>query len=197
MISLIKHFLNYPENLSGLRDCHVKSVDSILLDAPSTKLRVFIAKESHELWKNIDHDNQIMSVGYHNHHCDVSLHSLKGIVHNILIKPDIGNKFSVYNYQSKIGTRYLEGKFEFIKHTGIRKIDNGSFGYVFMDSTEFHTIYVEKGKMAAWLVIEGKEDPDYRPVTISNNHNLERSNFRGFYGKMSIKECVETLRKVI
>lgn len=199
MKDLIRHFMRYPENLTGLRNCHAKGVDSILLDAPNTKFRVFIANTWHDLWKNSASQNEIMSVGFHNHHCDVELIHLNGTVYNIGFT-DIksGDTYLVYDYKSKINSKYLNGNFILQSNKcniieQITRIDKS----LFLDAFRFHTISVPFGTSASWLVIEGKENPDYKPITISNNPNLESETFEGYYEKINSEEFLKKLEEIL
>lgn len=44
-----------------------------------------------------------------------------------------------------------------------------------MDASQLHTIYVPKGKTAAWWVLEGAEWPEYRHICYTNNTNFDPS----------------------
>ena len=60
------------------------------------------------------------------------------------------------------------------------QLDPGDYAY--MDADEIHTIYVPKDEEAAWLVFEGKEDANYKPLVYSN-HDLSNFNFDALYKK--------------
>jgi hypothetical protein len=97
----------------SLINCHARGVDSILLDdTPGRRTRVFVARNTHELWKNIpfgidlnlkagsdfipdswneeadyaenkDSNKPQLSVAIHPHHCDIELRIIKGMIVNI------------------------------------------------------------------------------------------------------------------
>ena len=41
------------------------------------------------------------------------------------------------------------------------------------DAWSMHSIYVDKDESAAWLVIEGAEDPNYEPLCWTNAANVD------------------------
>src|ERR1700728_4215738 len=84
--ALIKHLVSQNLPIIAAKSklhCHTRNVHSILLlDSPGQTIRLFIAVPGHELYLN-DHDNtHIMSVGFHPHHCNVTLSVVLGEVGN-------------------------------------------------------------------------------------------------------------------
>lgn len=62
----------------------------------------------------------------------------------------------------------------------------------FMPAQQHHTMYVESGLEAAWLLIEGAEDPNYIPYSYSDA-NLATFAFTEHYGKLTSAETKEIL----
>lgn len=201
MKTLIKHFIenNSKEVLEkSLFNCHVKGVHSImLLDSPGKTIRLYIADVEHELNPFL---NRVMNVGYHPHHCDLTLKIVIGNLTNITVEEtdDIDYDFDIdkYLYKSKISKG--EMRFDHVgrtdmKYIYIETLMKGDERY--MKADEIHTVSVEKDKICAWLVFEGKEDPNYVPYCYSTT-NLNYENGEGLYIKPgSISQIVELLNK--
>lgn len=169
-------------------NCHAMGVDSVVLAGPNMT-RAFVAHKNHELWRNLPGDN-IMSVGYHAHHCDVRLEPIYGCVYNLSvarseIRMSAKGRYREFMYRSPI----TGGKGEFVS-TGkryefspwIHRLSKA----VEMKACEVHTIYVPRGEEAAWYVFERDEDPLYTPLTWSNA-DLEKFNFAPLYQPMTVE----------
>jgi hypothetical protein len=66
----------------------------------------------------------------------------------------------------------------------------------YMKADEIHTVSVEKNKICAWLVFEGKEDQKYIPYCYSTT-NLNYENGEDLYVKPgSIGQILELLNKL-
>lgn len=180
-------------------NCHAHGVDSLVLEHPglhgaprgSALARVFIAHRDHELWRNLPGEN-IMSVGYHAHHCDLRLVPIYGCIYNLSVKPEElrispKGRYREFMYESPITAEDRQGAFvatgnryEFAPwiHRLSKAID--------MPAKEVHTIYVPRGEEAAWYVFEGAEDDLYTPLTWSNA-DLEKFNFTPLYQPMTVE----------
>lgn len=105
-------------NLTGLRNCHARGVDSIVLSTypdGRPKIRMFIARGSHELWKNTPWDNSPMSIAFHRHRARVELCLLAGSVWNVSGSFSKRGILHPFQYESAIlgkgcGFVALEGK---------------------------------------------------------------------------------------
>lgn len=72
----------------SLRNCHCPGVDSILFnDKPEQRVRVFVAQENHQLWRNQFPFQHKMAVGLHPHHCNVELRPIFGEIWNVVRRP--------------------------------------------------------------------------------------------------------------
>lgn len=181
-------------------NCHAMGVDSILLDdTPGARIRVFIARKDHELWKNSLPLVHKLSVGLHPHHCDITLSPVFGNIFNIVEtkRQDPPPKFTMlypFIYRSAIA----KGSGKFIR-AGILPHFSVLLESMLikeswrMEAKEIHTIYVEEGKAAAWFVHEHEEDPDYQPFTYSD-YDLEKEfDFSPLYKPMTMEVLMDTL----
>lgn len=190
---------------NSLENCHAYGVHSIVLSKEENYLRrIFVTSDWHELWKNHFPDNSSyptyeLSVAIHPHHCAVKLNTIKGQFENLqfTINPSLQNEFFTrYLYSSPI-----TGKAGYFVKQGVSslkllerkvvKIGNS----ISLSSKQLHTVYLEKGKQAAWLVEESDENPFYKAECYSNA-KLELFSFDGMYRPMTsetLEEIVEYL----
>ena len=177
----------------SLVNCHTIGMDSILFDdTPGKRLRAFFANEDHELWKNglpFEHE---LSVGLHSHHCAITLDPIFGTPYNVIESAlGINSSWSSFKYQSKIST----GKGGFVNVGELKKFRLAAIPlYVpwHMKASEIHTVYLPKGKIAAWFVREHADDPNYVPLTYSNG-DLEKLDFTRLYKPMTIDNLLKKL----
>ncbi len=211
-INLIKFFLQQRSDWIAYRsfiNCHCKGLDSILFDdTEGARIRMFIANENHELWKNKVPFNTPMSLAFHGHHCDLELHALWGGFTNIRVSEtgDFLRKEDIIKIQTKkylYNSKITKGdcKFEDLGDQELFYVcgryfcpsPNGS--YISLDSKTLHTVHVEKNAQAAWIVYEGKEDPAYLPVCYSNR-DLTKFDDSALYQPMSRDYLYAALRKI-
>jgi hypothetical protein len=170
----------------------------MLLDSPGKTIRLYIADVEHELNPFL---NRVMNVGYHPHHCDLTLKIVTGNLMNITVEEtvDIDYDFEIdkYLYKSKISKGEMRfdhiGKID-MKYIYTETLIKGDERY--MKADEIHTVSVEKNKICAWLVFEGKEDQKYIPYCYSTT-NLNYENGEDLYVKPgSIGQILELLNKL-
>lgn len=203
MNNLVKHLFdnNFDEILQrSLLNCHVKGLHSIMLsEHKGATIRLYVADTNHELYVNNEFDilTHDLSIAFHPHHCNLTLECVKGQFLNWEVKEsDKGIKLNKFLYHSAI----IEGKthFELIdENSHIETLKNRFVNKgecVMMKAEELHTVAVEKGKVAAWLVYEGKEDEKYSSYCWSNA-DLTNQDFSGLYGKPT-KEDIFSLLKI-
>lgn len=177
------------------KDCHAVGLDSIVLGKVNGRLiRIFATRANHTLWMN--RNDYPMSVGYHAHHCDITLVGHTGLVQNRLVylRPS-GIPISIFHYASKL--THVNPGFRYI---GVAKLSTPtcidlSPEPFYMNAEDKHTIYVPKDERASWFVFEGEEDPNYIPLTYSNV-NLEQENLSHLYQSMTKEEILETLTEL-
>jgi hypothetical protein len=190
MIGLIRHLIsnNLDEIVSkSILDCHCRGVHSImLLDAPEKRIRMYISVEGSDMYKNMYQNfstdfkspkytpRQDMSVGFHTHHCNLTLECVMGEFHNWIVKEisldEKGFDTQKWEYQSYI----TKGEMGFNKISDAR-LDTVDYKIVkkgeviSLNSKEIHTVACQPFGTTAWLVYEGKEDPDYKSYIWSTN----------------------------
>lgn len=181
---------------NALRNCHAMGLESIVLhDEPGNRIRMFVAHAGHTLWANHPGQRFTFSVGLHAHHCAIRLVPLFGDTenHNYAVIPHPMGDFHAYTYSSGVtGSPSMEptGQRAFahcIRQNALRA------GAIALPAHLLHTIYLRRQLRAAWLVIEGKEDPYYRPVCWSNADTFD---FDPLYQPMDGGDVVETLEMV-
>ncbi len=211
MNPVVRHFWkNNREQVlsSSFLDCHVKGLHSImLLNEPSKIVRLFVCTDDHMMWKNDlrgDRDGfrDPLSLGVHAHHCDLTLEAVRGCFYNITADPYGPATLEAFKYQSAI----LDGKcgFEKLNQHANFTLDwdcydanlKGDRKDVTMPARQLHTVHVTRGEPAAWLVYEGAEDPDYKPITYSNWDLAGSQSDPGFYQKATAVEIQDLLESV-
>ena len=200
---------------NSYKHCHAKGLHSILLhDTPGRRMRIFVADENHVLWKNkanrlMADSNQKMSVAFHQHHCDITLFPLSGGVYNhTLLNPgDFDqDKWHWYGFQSKISSanggdfRKLPEQSAWFRAFLPSEVDIKTTVLdreLYLKASDFHTIAVESGETAAWLVIEGHDWPGYESVVLSND-DLTKFAWEKHYEPMdliTLTRCLEIIFK--
>lgn len=204
MKEYIKHLLRESRveiTQKSLRHCHSPNLHSIMLvDKPEQRLRLFVTDVTHILWQNYRKPvvklSTPLSIAFHPHHCNVTLHVLSGEITNWTVFPDFHQgelHFNRYLYDSKI----TGGGSGFKRCGDLPLAHNDEVTYragesVYMKANEIHTVGVPRGKHAAWLVYEGREDPNYMPVCWSNVP-LELLSLDGLYQPMSAYDLKNVL----
>lgn len=194
MRDLVRHLIkcNFDEIVEkSLLNCHAYGLHSVmLLDHPNTKIRMFVTDESHQLHKNVPGEMRNgMEIAFHPHHCDLMFHVIEGDLFNWIVEPKYiggagGLYLDKYIYQSAI----TQGVGKFIPlmtkvplRTISAKWHPEGKGFE-MKAHEIHTVAVAYKEIAAWLVVEGKEDANYNPFAYSNSR-LDKQSFDGLYIK--------------
>ncbi|HEX7313262.1 MAG TPA: hypothetical protein VF297_05050 [Pyrinomonadaceae bacterium] len=185
----------------SLLHCHAPNLHSVvLLDVPEKRVRLFVAETGHTLWSNgpeVLRDGGPLSIAFHPHHCNITLCAVAGEVRNWRARPDSARaKFELdrFNYNSAITGKGAD--FRRVGRDGFltRCVETVRAGEsVRMAADEIHTVQVARGKSAAWLVFEGREDPKYLPYAWSNA-DLEAETFGGLYCKASEGDVRTLLR---
>ncbi len=195
MKALIKHLIinNLDEIVSkSILNCHCKGLHSImLLEAPEKTIRLFVAVRGNEMYKNFYTDNNKVStsIAFHPHHCNLTLHCIKGRFVNWTMKPSKdGYLMTKYFYRSKIKDGDMAftsiGK-EYLKTDKYSWISEGDS--VQMNSNTIHTVACFENSFTAWLVYEGKEDNNYIPFCWTNS-NPNTQDSEGLYTKPNIEQ---------
>lgn len=212
MKHLVKHLLqnNLNEILSkSLLNCHAIGLHSImLLDSPGKTIRLFIAVEGNELYRNgkeNTYTDRPMSVGFHSHHCNLTLYCIKGQFINWVVEKHDGTdpvnwsdlvQTEAYEYKSLI----KQGELQFIhkhkqtlKTVYMQQIEAGNS--VHLKANELHTVICKKDQISAWFVFEGKEDPNYDSTLYTNTNPNEQDNTQ-LYHTMGKNDLFHLLKLV-
>lgn len=177
--------------IPGFRNCHAHGLDSIVLsryDDGRPKCRMFVAHKHHALWRN--GSNYGMSIAFHGHRANIALELIKGKVWNVECIPA---KEDEGNYRPFIFESYIVGEkggFRAIKGPGMSlgiQVPLGSQKLELKGSV-YHSIRVDGGQKAAWLVHEGELDPNYNP-TVYSNVDLTKFDAKDMYVPMTQAEC--------
>lgn len=156
--------------MKNLLNCHCIGLHSfpISLDENGHYKRVFYADSNHHLWKPIE-------LAIHPHHVDIKITVLEGVLFNPIFKiDDAGLEYNKYIWDSHI----LNGKggFTFVGTENLIEASNHSYSAgesVTMKACELHTVFVEQGKSAVWLIEETKPTCEYFPLNYSI-HDLSK-----------------------
>lgn len=176
-LNLVNHFLKKNRDIvlkKSIINCHVEGVDSILFDdTPESRVRMFVANANHKLWTNDFFGSEPMSAAFHAHHCDLVLEAVRGYsfvnstVSTCHPPTSFSKMFRGFDYESKIireECRFIaKGDFRlsFLSHQEVSTS-------ISLKSTDIHTVFVPRGVVSAWMVYEGKENPDYDSTCYSN-----------------------------
>lgn len=183
-IALLRHHIermHYGAKYSALVNCHVRGLTSIVLhDEPENRVRLFIADGHHQLWRSDLPAAGPMSLAVHPHHCDVRFVGLLGNVENLVCAttPNPTGDWTEFEYRSAI----TQGTGSFTR-TGNERADMHLLKRERMAdcptlrANQLHTVFVSRGFPAAWLVIEGREDPKYSGLCWSNTEPVIDGDF--------------------
>jgi hypothetical protein len=180
--------------------CHAQGLHSIMLHEDSeTRVRIFITTPQHKLYWNYPYSTHKsgLSLGYHAHHCDLTLCGLVGAPLNIVAKknPPAGATLLLdrFRYDSMItgsGSGWASDGGRDLFSLDPRVLLPLTHQHMAADT--IHTVWVEQGQRAAWMVVEGREDPNYAPFTWSDR-DLTKDSMVGMYVRPNDAEVEELL----
>lgn len=183
----------------SLMHCHARNVHSLVLargPADKSLIRVFIAEPGHELGGNAPKIAETQqSVAFHPHHCELTLCPLFGDVRNWTLWYD-AEGMTIPRYRYKSALREGEMKFQrcgqgLLKTVSFIPLDHA----IHLEASEIHTMYAPSSEWAAWLVIEGREDPSYNSdffsFTDPNNQDMT-----GFYQRMDLDHVARLMTEL-
>lgn len=186
----------------GIRNCHVRGLDSVVLRDGPRMVRMFVAHPNHELWRNhasilsVLVDRQTLAL--HPHHCDVTLRRVMGTIVNYTAElvEDPRGVLQECAYLSAIkdgvgalvptGRRFRGDLLSF----GAVRDDPGTF----MLASAIHCVWVPRGASAAWTVSEGQEDPAYVQRCYTQTPTFDQS---GMYQPMTVHETLALLTFIL
>ncbi len=207
MKTLVQHLVaNHLDNIveRSLLNCHAKGVHSImLLESPEKTIRLFFAEKNSDIQYNSPHQFEEgfkLSVGFHSHHCNITLSCIKGEILNWIVKPtdvdDISRiRISKWVYHSKISNGEMGFEslgMDFLKTSVLNELSVGKAA--FMNANEIHTVGASPNEEHAWFVFEGKEDENYESFCWSNS-KLDEITSDGLYVKPTEEEVLSILMR--
>lgn len=162
MSDLMLNMLNHAsdEDLMMSRfDCHIKGLHSIVFKNDGGRLtRGFFTTPNHEMHRNYDIQRGKLSVGIHSHRYGLTLFGVSGMALNIQMRHSrFGTEFSAYRYKSKDDIEFIQ--FDKLTTHSLTPITQSVA--VTMDKDEMHTVFVQRGQCASWIVAEGQEENNY------------------------------------
>lgn len=167
----------------------------MLLESPGKTIRMFVTGSNNDMVKNFD--NNDMSLGFHSHHCNITLQVIKRQITNRILKcvPNgMGFTMQKHRYFSKI-TREGEERIDWIGEQHNCLVANTVLNYgqsISLSANTIHTIGVGKG-ISAWLVFEGQEDKNYQNIIYSGT-KIDKLETEGLYQKPTEEEVDEVIR---
>jgi len=204
MKELLRHlFQTDPSGLQErtLLDCHVQGVHSVVLyDTPGARLRLFYATKNHGLYFHFP-DFKDLPVGFHAHHCDVSLYVLNGILSNFTVSfelPATGPCFNFNRYKYTSSITNQKGSMEYVSKalTTIPKQQQLNSGMtVYMNAKTIHTVRVESN-FCIWAVMEGAEDSNYDNFLLTTR-TLDENSTKGLYNKPTMEQFNEMILEML
>lgn len=179
----------------SFNNCHAIGLNSIILDQkPDGHLvRMFYTTPDHVLWKNEDIYSPDLTIAFHSHHTNIGISVVKGEITNITAKAIPTNQPSCikgWDFQSQIltGRGLFSEQDQKYELTDVKKDKGKCF---FMDSTQLHTVFVERGECCAWIINE-EQGIGYNPTGYSNS-DLKTFKFEDHYLPLSEEEVILAL----
>lgn len=182
-----------------VKDCHAKNLYSIVLKVLESGrlLRMYVALPDNELYKNDPQNDELMSIGFHNHRYDIGLQVVRGQLTNHLLREAESDVFyKKYGFETGMGKSKLrQPKIVFqnkisVKFGESKLLKSGDF--LQLKAEQLHTISTPKNELVAWLILEGKRADEFIPKLISNRM-LDDSSTVSLYQQMTVKEVDEVM----
>lgn len=177
-------------------NCHAEGMDSIVFRERAPMIRAFVARPEHTMWRNSPTSGQLFSVAIHMHRQDITMVPLFGKIYNLF--PDVTGhaiKLYAFNYSSQIA----DGKGGFAKDGGgrpCRVVMSELNVPTKLRGLEYHSVYVPRGEAAAWLICEGSPNPHYSSACLSNDPELDKTDFSSLYKPMTAERLAEDMKLI-
>lgn len=193
----------------SLKNCHAMGVDSLVLSDRPNMVRIFYAHGEHELYRNLPivSSRESFSVGLHEHHCDIQMIPLFGKVFNIFADstfwrdgsgPVVPVKLDPFRYTSGINTGDNTSRFQKVETIDSRRFDLYKQKLdkpLNLKANVQHTVFIPQFESAAWMIVEGEENPLYSPITWSNA-DLENFDSTNLYLPMDDFDISIAMRQI-
>lgn len=197
ILPFLRHHLDRAargETFKAFEHCHVKNLTSIVLhDQPGNRVRLFYARHGHELSPDM---MGRLNLAIHPHHCDLTLIGVFGQAKNdtYAIVPHPTGTHEEFQYKSGIlnesGSLIPTGNRAFVAPLDSQRITPEG---IFMPAHALHTVSLPSYAEAAWLVVEGAEDPHY----VSRCWTNGKTDLTGLYQPMTPAKVHDALAEVI
>lgn len=189
----------------SLLNCHTKGLHSFIFEENKGFLtRLFVTDSSHDLWKNhcglraLSWDE--LSIAVHPHHVNIKVSPVYGEIWNVLLTKEKCNAYPINLFKYIYNSQILN------ERGGFEKIDNEDIyikdyiplsfpNYYNMKSSDLHTVFVERGKITAWIIEESLTTSSYDNITYSNA-DLTKWTPEGLYIKPTEQQIREILNTV-
>lgn len=168
--------------MKNLLNCHSVGLHSFPISLENGLYRrVFYATPEHNLHKPVE-------IAIHPHHVDIKITVLDGVLFNPLYEVSKGFNGHIYG-KYKWNSHILNGNggFEHLGHEHLSLVSKNGYNkgeYFTMKACELHTVFVEQGKSAVWLIEESIPTCDYFPINYSP-HDLTKWTPDGLYLEVS------------
>lgn len=146
--------LNYP--CKGL---HVFQLNEF----PERAITLYVCEPDNDMFLNHpDNPVEKMTVAFHSHTTDITIHCVEGtILNRVVQESNEGFECTKFLYElmpSGANVFTNQGTVKFTE--SCQTIGAGQF--VFMTGQQIHTVACNYGELAAWIVYDGKCNPDYK-----------------------------------
>lgn len=192
----VLNYLRKGKFISGMANCHVPGVYSIVFEQRTTALtgmlRMFYAET--DVLARLEDDNDFV-VMPHNHRQNLALSRLCGRPYQVWLDFHSG-KDTLHCYQFK-KSALLEGEFDLEWKSKLTKCDlfpDPIRDYTYMAWDQAHTVMAPAG--SAWAVQELELAPERGLQVCFSRSNNKRLDSFGLYEKLSNEETAEVVRKV-
>lgn len=184
-------------------NCHARGVHSIVfLESPGRTIRCFTTTPEHELHLNRLATLKRMSIGFHPHHCNLTLSVVHGAIRNWeVVGAGLGEfqfRANAFQYHSALAKGGKAG-FEFMDTATFNTLADTSLAAgddYHMPASALHTVAVRKHEAAAWFVFEGQTDVNYQPVCFSGAR-LDRMKFGHLYTRPTENQIATEIAKLL
>lgn len=163
--------------MKNLLNCHSIGLHSFPISLENGLYRrVFYADFNHNLWRPIE-------IAIHPHHVDIKITVLDGVLFNSIfeVNQDGDLRYGAFEWNSHILNG--NGGFEKLGEQSLKLVSNIPYitGESFsMQSCELHTVFVERGKKAVWIVDESLQTCGYSAINYSP-YDLTKWTPKGLY----------------
>lgn len=181
-------------------DCHVKGLHSIMLyNTPGKVIRMYVTSREHNLWQHTTVGCMQIpnNLAFHPHRYNLTLMCVAGKISHITLKNGKGGyNLPMYRYSSALA----DGSCGFVNTETMRPFTPEyrwllPGRHISLHATCVHSLLVPQGTVAAWMIMEGAENPEYEPVAFTTMP-LEEFKPEGFYRKMTEKDMAEILESI-